>query len=92
VLARQVFYHFSQVPSLFVLLIFEIGSHFMPRLIQITIVLFVLPCIARMTSVYHHTQSLVEMESPKLFAQAGLKLQFCLQVAKITGLSHHAGP
>jgi hypothetical protein len=37
------------------------------------ILLFVLPQVAGMTGVHHHTQSLVEMGSNKLFAQAGLK-------------------
>jgi hypothetical protein len=57
-------------PALFVLVIFETGSHFLPRLAWTTI-LFVLPCIAGMTGVPLH-QLLVEMGSPELFAKAGL--------------------
>jgi hypothetical protein len=37
------------------------------------ILLFVLPCIAGMTGMCHHVQSLVEMGSLTVFAQAGLK-------------------
>jgi hypothetical protein len=61
------------VPALFVFVILEIGSHFMPRLTWFMILPFVLPCIARITGVCHHAQSLVEMGSCELFAQAGFQ-------------------
>jgi hypothetical protein len=55
------------------LVIFEIVSCVMPSFAS-TGILFVLPHIAGMTGVYHHTQSLVEMgRSHELFAQTGLE-------------------
>jgi hypothetical protein len=48
------------------------------------------------TGAPHWDYSLVEIGSPELFAQAGLKPQSFLispsQVARITGFSHHACP
>jgi hypothetical protein len=54
-------------PALSVLVIFEIGSHFMPRPVWIAI-LFVFSHIAGITGIYHCTQTLVEMGSHELFS------------------------
>jgi hypothetical protein len=56
------------LPALFALVIFEIGSHFMPGPAWTVIFLFVLPCIARMMSKHHHAQLLVQMASHNFFA------------------------
>jgi hypothetical protein len=68
------------------LVIFEIGSHIVPRPAWTVIPLFVLSCIAGVTSECHHTQPLTEMGSLKVFAQAAS------QVARITDLSHSTQP
>jgi hypothetical protein len=61
---------------LFILVIFEVGTRFCPELTWIMTLLFMLPIVPRMTGVHHHTQPLlVEIESPKLVAWAGLELR-----------------
>jgi hypothetical protein len=75
-LARQAHYHLSYSTSpLCVGFIFKIGSHFMsrPTWMWDVILLFVLPRVAGMMGVNHCTQALVEMESHKPFAWAGLE-------------------
>jgi hypothetical protein len=58
----------------FALVIFEIGSLFLPELAWTIRLLFRLPHIAGMISVHHHTQFLlVKMGSREVFTQAGLK-------------------
>jgi hypothetical protein len=70
-----VLYHLGHSPALFVLGVFEIGSHFMHGTAWIVILLFVLPHVDGMTGTVHqHAQLLVEMGSPKLFAPSGLTL------------------
>jgi hypothetical protein len=62
-------------PALLALVIFEIGSHFMPGLAWTVILPFMLPCRAKMTGGCHHIPLLlVEMGSQKFFTQAGLKV------------------
>jgi uncharacterized membrane protein YdbT with pleckstrin-like domain len=63
------------LPALFALVIYEIESLYFPRLPWTTILLFVLPMVAGMTGIPPHRALSVEMGSPELFAQAGLKLQ-----------------
>jgi hypothetical protein len=48
------------------LVIFEIE---LPEWTWVVILLFVLPCVAVMTGVCHHTQPLVGMTSGEIFAQ-----------------------
>jgi hypothetical protein len=55
-----------------VLVIFEIGSYFMPGLAWTVILLFVLPHIAGMTGMHHCTEPLFEVGSHELFARVGL--------------------
>jgi hypothetical protein len=67
--------------ALFVLVILEIGSHFLPTLSWTTNFLFytshfMLPTVAGMTGVCHCAQLLVEMGSCELLFWAGLKPQF----------------
>jgi hypothetical protein len=50
------------LPALFVWVVFEIGSHFVPRLSWTVILLFVLPHIAGMTGTCQRAQPLVKME------------------------------
>jgi hypothetical protein len=48
VLARQIFYHLSHSPAVFAMIIFGIGSPFMPRPVS---------CVTRMmTGVCHHPE------------------------------------
>jgi hypothetical protein len=60
-----------------------------------TMILFVLPCVAWMTGVHHHTQLLlVEMESHYIFlgcTQIAILLISASQVARIIGLSYCTG-
>jgi hypothetical protein len=56
-----------------VLIIFEIGSHFMPRTSSTMTLPFVLPHIGGMTDAQHHTQPMVEIRSQKPLAKAGLE-------------------
>jgi hypothetical protein len=67
--------HYATPPALCVLVIFEIGFHFMPRLAWTAIFLSVLLCMAGMMGTHHCTQPLVEMESQELFTWAGLEMQ-----------------
>jgi hypothetical protein len=46
----------------------------MPESAWITILLFVLTCIAGMTDMHYHTQLLIEMGFHELFSQAVLNL------------------
>jgi hypothetical protein len=46
-------------PVLYALVIFEIGSHFMPGPAS-TAILFVLPHKAGMTGMHHHTQPFID--------------------------------
>jgi uncharacterized membrane protein YdbT with pleckstrin-like domain len=71
VFSRQVLYHLNHANSPF-LVLFEISSCFMSGLAW-TVILFVLLYTAGMAGMCHHAQILVEMKSPKLFAQAGFK-------------------
>jgi hypothetical protein len=73
ILARWVLYYLS--PALFVLIIFEIGSHFTPMPGWTSILLFVLPCIEEMTGLCHCKQPLVEMGSQEHFTQVCLEPQ-----------------
>jgi hypothetical protein len=50
-------------PALSALIVFEIGSCFMPESGWTVIFLFVLPCIAGMTGMYHCAYPLIEMGS-----------------------------
>jgi hypothetical protein len=62
-------------PTLFTLVGFEIGSHFLPRPVWTAILLFVFPEVAGMTSAYFHAQLFLLIWSlVKFFVQAGLKL------------------
>jgi hypothetical protein len=49
--------------ALFVLVVFEIGSHFILGSAWATILLFVISHVDKMTSAYHHTNPLVEKGS-----------------------------
>jgi hypothetical protein len=53
--------HLSYSASLFIWVIFDIGSCLMPGPSWTIIFLFVLPCIAGMTGTCHHAQSLVKI-------------------------------
>jgi hypothetical protein len=55
------------------LVIFEIGSHFIPGLAWTVIHLLVLPYVAWMIGAFHHAEPFLEMGSHKLFAQVGLE-------------------
>jgi hypothetical protein len=46
----------------------------MPMLAWTTILLFVLPCVAGVTGVYHCAQLLLEMGAHEFFAQTGFNL------------------
>jgi hypothetical protein len=84
----------ATLPALFVLIIFEIGSHFIPRLDWTTVNLFVLPSVAGMTGMYHLAQPLVKMESGELFPRLTSnydRLDLYLLVARITGTSYLFG-
>jgi hypothetical protein len=59
--------------SPFALVILEIVYHFLPRSGWTKSPYFMLPAIAGMTDVHHHTKLLVEMGSCKLPAQADLE-------------------
>jgi hypothetical protein len=62
---------------LFALVIFEIGVSLYAMASQRgPVLLFVLPHIAGMTGVHHHTHPLIEMGSHKLFGLVCLKPQF----------------
>jgi hypothetical protein len=50
VLARQTLYPLKQMPGLLGLVVFEIGSHLMPGASLDQILLSVLACVAKMTS------------------------------------------
>jgi hypothetical protein len=54
-------------PFLCVLVIFEIGSWFVPVVVWIMSLLLVLPYAAGMAGMYHHTQPLVGKEIHELF-------------------------
>jgi hypothetical protein len=60
-LARQLLQHLSHYASPFMLVMFKIGSYFMPWLAWTSVLLFVFPCMAGMTGMSHCTQLLVEM-------------------------------
>jgi hypothetical protein len=62
-------------PALFLLVIFQIGSHCKPRLVWTTILLFVLPYIVEVAGVCHCIRPLVKMRSRELSARADLELQ-----------------
>jgi hypothetical protein len=51
------------------LVIFEIGSHFIRGTTWTTIFLLLLPCVAGMIGICHHTLPLIEMGSCELLAQ-----------------------
>jgi hypothetical protein len=60
--------------ALFALVIFEMGAVSLYACLAWTmILLFMLPCVAGMTSSCHWAQPLVEMGSHKLFVSAGVK-------------------
>jgi hypothetical protein len=68
----------------------------MPGSAWTAILLFVLSCIAGMTSVHHPVQPFIETGSDELFAQTGLEpssnhdpCYFSLQLARIIGVSYH---
>jgi hypothetical protein len=70
-----------------VLVIFEIGSHFIPELACTWLLLFVLHHLAGMLGMCHHTQPLVVMGSHDLLPQTEI-----LPIpASHGGVSHHAG-
>jgi hypothetical protein len=77
----------------FSLVIFRIGSHFIPGPRWIEILLFVLPGITGMMGVYHHTQPLVEMGVSQTFCpgwpQTLILPISASNVARIIGVSHH---
>jgi hypothetical protein len=56
-LPRPMLYHLAILPAFFALVIFEIRSHFIARKAWIAVLLFGLPCVARMTGAYYYTQS-----------------------------------
>jgi hypothetical protein len=58
--------------TLLALVIFEIESYFMPGPLGPLLFLFVLPCVAGIKGMHHHTQTWVEMEFQKLFTLATL--------------------
>jgi hypothetical protein len=60
------------------MVIFLVGSHFMPRLSWTTILLFVLLHVPGMAGAHHHTQPLVEIGSQELFTRASHKLRLSL--------------
>jgi hypothetical protein len=62
-------------PALFVLVIFETGSHLTPRLSWTEILLLVFSYIAGMTGA-HQTQPMVVMESSNFLPKAGLAISF----------------
>jgi hypothetical protein len=66
----------ATLPALLNLVIFEVGSDFIPRSAWITILLFVHPLIAGMTGAHHYAQTFVEMGYQELFAQAGLEPKY----------------
>jgi hypothetical protein len=53
---------------------FEIGPSFLFRLAWLQSSYFVLPKVAKLTGVHHHTPISVEIGSNELFAHAGLEL------------------
>jgi hypothetical protein len=64
------------LPAFFALVIFEIGSRFLPTLAWIVVLLVYSCCITGVTSACHHAQLFsVEMESCRVFVWAGLELQ-----------------
>jgi hypothetical protein len=56
------------------LVVFKIGSHFLPRLTWTLILLFMLLTVAGRTSVCHCAQLLVEVGSREVPARTGLAL------------------
>jgi hypothetical protein len=56
------------------LVIFEVGSCFLPWPAWSLILLFMLPCIAGMAGARHHTQPLVEMGCCEIPPSPGLEL------------------
>jgi hypothetical protein len=60
----------------------------MPGLAQTVILLFVLPCVAGVTDMHHHPQSLVEMRS----LEPGFASTHDPEVTGIIGISHHTQP
>jgi hypothetical protein len=56
VLTRQVLYCLNYAFSLFVVVILEISSQFLPRLVWIMILLLMLPLVTGITGAHHHTQ------------------------------------
>jgi hypothetical protein len=60
--------------ALFMLVIFELGSHFTSRPAWTAVLLLVLPHITGMTDMHHCNQPLVEMGSCECFAWSGLQL------------------
>jgi hypothetical protein len=86
-------YHLSHsCCPFFVLIIFEIGSCFMPRPVWTIIFLFVFPYIAGMTGICHHAQSLAEIRSCEQFyldwPQTIILLISVSCAAGTSGLSH----
>jgi hypothetical protein len=80
------------LPVLFMLVIFKIGSCFMPRLYWNVIFLFVLPWVASLTSKNCHTQALVEMGVSQFcwgWPWTMILLISTFWVARIS-VSHHA--
>jgi hypothetical protein len=60
--------------TLLELVIFEVGPCFMHGRAWTSNLLSMLPCVAVMAGMYHHTQSQVEMGCHELFTPAALKL------------------
>jgi hypothetical protein len=72
----QALYHLSHILSPFCLLFFQIGSCISAQASLDWDPPTYASHVAGMTGMHQHTQLLlVEMGSPKIFAQAGLKLQ-----------------
>jgi hypothetical protein len=73
------------------LVIFEIGSHFMPVLTWMAVLLFVLPHLAGLTAAHHRTSHWLRWGFTNVLSRTGLKpqpSQSVSQVPRITDLSH----
>jgi hypothetical protein len=91
VLARQLLYHLNHTSSPFALVIFEIGSHFLPTC-AFTAILFMLSSIWGMTGLHYHAQlflSRLSLTNFLLVWPGTVTLQILTsQVARFASVSH----